>query len=115
MKINASCHCGGVTITTERDSVLGIVKCYCFDCQKLMGNYAPWVVCAKNETVLDGSVGRYASSETSERLFCTVCGSSLAKEPLEGEKILIAAGVFSPPLDLTVIKEVFTEDKQAWM
>jgi hypothetical protein len=115
MDMYASCHCGGVKIKTDRDAIPGIVKCYCFDCQKLLGNFAPWVVCDKSKTEITGSVGTYQSSESIERLFCTHCGSSLAKKPATGEKILIVAGVFSQPIELEVINEVFTEDKQLWM
>lgn len=111
----ASCHCGAVTITTNKDSVKGIVKCYCRDCQKHLGNYAPWVVCSKEETSFNGPVGEYTSSEVAKRLYCKECGSSLAKMPNSGEVTLVAAGCFEQPLHLEVIKEVFTEAKEPWM
>jgi hypothetical protein len=115
MKINGSCLCGAVTITSELDSIPGVVQCFCRDCQKHLGNFAPWVVCEKESTHLEGPVRSYASSEISHRLSCEKCGASLAKQPNEGPKILIAAGIFDQPLDLQVIKQVFAEDKQPWM
>jgi hypothetical protein len=72
-------------------------------------------VCDTESTTILGPVKTYVSSETAERLFCEDCGASLAKRPLQGPKVLIAAGIFDQPLNLTVIKEVFTEDKQDWM
>jgi len=113
--LNASCHCGAVTIQAEKDSVKGIVKCYCRDCQKHLGNFAPWVVCNKENSGIAGPVGEYASSPTVKRLFCTSCGSSLAKSPNEGSMLLVAAGCFEQPLDLEVVKEVFVEAKEPWM
>ena len=110
-----SCHCGKVAINVAPDSVPGIVKCFCRDCQKHLGNYAPWVVCHKSATTISGSVGEYASSPVAVRLYCTQCGASIAKRPVEGEKVLIAAGIFNQPLELDVIKEVFTEAKESWM
>lgn len=114
MKINGSCHCGGVRISTDGD-VSGIVKCYCRDCQQILGNYAPWVVCNASTTNISGSIGDYKSSDVAQRLFCTSCGASIAKRPYEGGMILIAAGIFEQPLRQDVIKEVFTERKQPWM
>ena len=68
MKIQASCHCGKVMIETESESIPGIVKCFCFDCQKHLGNFAPWVVCSKKDTTITGPVGKYASSAVAPRL-----------------------------------------------
>jgi hypothetical protein len=115
MQIHGSCLCGAVTVTSDRENIAGIVQCFCTDCQKHLGNFAPWVVCEKESTNLEGPVRSYASSETSHRLSCEKCGASIAKHPNEGSKILIAAGIFDQPLDLPVIKQVFTEDKQPWM
>ena len=113
--LNASCHCGAVEIKAEKDSVKGIVNCYCRDCQKHLGNFAPWVVGTKENTEITGPVGEYASSPAVMRLFCTKCGSSLGKSPNEGSVLLVAAGCFEQPLDLEVVKEVFVEAKEPWM
>lgn len=115
MSIQGSCLCGKTKIETSKDFITGIVRCFCRDCQKHLGNFAPWVVCEAGSTTISGPVKAYPSSETAERLFCTDCGASLAKRPLAGPKILIAAGIFEQPLDLPIVKEVFTEDKQDWM
>ncbi len=115
MNIEGSCLCGAVTVTSKKESVVGIVQCFCVDCQKHLGNFAPWVVCEKESTNLEGPVRSYASSKASNRLSCEKCGASLAKQPNDGPKFLIAAGIFEQPLDLQVIKQVFTEDKQPWM
>ncbi len=115
MQIHGTCLCGAVTVTSDREHIAGIVQCFCTDCQKHLGNFAPWVVCEKESTAIEGPVLSYASSETSHRLFCEICGASIAKKPNEGSKLLIAAGIFNQPLDFSVIKQVFTEDKQPWM
>lgn len=115
MNIQGSCLCGAVTITSNKEQIAGIVQCFCTDCQKHLGNFAPWVVCEKESTQLEGPVRPYASSETSHRLSCETCGASIGKQPNEGPKILIAAGIFDQPLEIPVIKQVFTEDKQVWM
>lgn len=115
MNINGSCHCGKITVESDISSDKGIVKCHCRDCQKHLGNFAPWVVCQKIDTQIMGPIGKYQSSEGVYRLFCTDCGASLAKKPDTGEVIVIAAGIFDQPLQLEVIDEIFTEAKQPWM
>lgn len=115
MEIYGSCLCGHVTITASNEAIIGIVRCFCRDCQKHLGNFAPWVVCDTEKTIISGPVRVFKSSETAERLSCGDCGASIAKRPTTGPKILIAAGIFDQPLNLPVIKEVFTEDKQDWM
>lgn len=115
MNIKGSCHCGKTTISTNDASIPGIIRCYCRDCQKHLGNFAPWVVCKKEETKIDGEVGEYQSSEDVKRLFCTNCGASVAKRPDQGENIVIAAGIFDQPLNLNVVEEVFIEAKEGWM
>lgn len=115
MEMKGSCHCGKVQILSEKESIPGIVKCFCRDCQKHLGNFAPWVVCEKEDTTITGSVGEYQSSDDVHRLFCTDCGASIAKRPISGTKVLIAAGMFKQPVDLEVTNEVFTEAKEPWM
>jgi hypothetical protein len=115
MKIIGSCICGAVTIETESANIPGIVQCFCTDCQKHLGNFAPWVICEKESTLISGPVLSYVSSESSQRLSCEKCGASLGKQPNEGPKVLIAAGMFDQPLEMPVIKQVFTEDRQSWM
>jgi hypothetical protein len=58
---------------------------------------------------------RSCSSGSFHRLSCEKCGASIAKQPIDGPKILIAAGIFDQPLELPIIKQVFIEDKQPWM
>lgn len=115
MELNGSCHCGKTNVTTNRESVAGIIKCHCVDCQKHLGNFAPWVVCAKDDTSINGEVGEYQSSEGVNRLFCTACGASIGKKPDEGDKIVFVAGIFDKPLEIEVIDEIFTESKEEWM
>ena len=86
MEIHGSCLCGKVTISSDATSIAGVVRCFCRDCQKHMGNFAPWVVCETENTTILGPVNAYPSSETAERLFCTECGASLAKRPLTGPR-----------------------------
>jgi hypothetical protein len=114
MDIFAQCHCGASTIKTKKETVVGMVNCYCTDCYHYIGNFAPWVVCEKADTTLEGPIGAYESSHEAERLYCEECGSSVGKRTFKGPKIMILAGLFDGIDDLKVVNEVFVESRPKW-
>lgn len=110
-----SCHCGRVTVTMPHDSV-GIVACHCADCQKLHGNFFALLVAERSTVRWEGEehIQWYRSSPANERSFCAVCGSRLAKRPVEGTRIMVSVGLFADTRDRRVIKNLWSEQKPPW-
>lgn len=114
-EITGSCHCGRVRVTMPGDSV-GVVACHCGDCQKLHGNFFALLAAERSTVRWEGEehIQWYHSSAANERAFCKHCGSRLAKRPVEGNRIMVSAGLFPRDLPRTVIKNLWDEQKPAW-
>ena len=56
----------------------------------------------------------YESSDRARRGFCPECGSSIFKDNLDGEKIVLSVGALDPPTGLTHLKNIFIESKGDW-
>lgn len=110
-----SCHCGRVRVTMPGDSA-GVVACHCADCQKLHGNFFALLAAERSAVRWEGEahIQWYRSSPANERGFCTQCGSRLAKRPIEGDRIMVSAGLFDRALARKVVKNLWVEQKPAW-
>lgn len=110
-----SCHCGRVRVELPGDSA-GVVACHCGDCQKLHGNFFAMLVTERTKVSWQGEehIQWYRSSPANERGFCAHCGSRLAKRPLEGTRIMVAAGLFGRELPRKVVKNLWVEQKPDW-
>lgn len=113
--LTGSCHCGAVTVTLPPDAV-GVVACHCADCQALHGNFFAMLIADRAVVEWDGAehVRWYASSPQNERGFCVHCGSRLAKRPVEGSRVMVAAGLFGQMLGRRIIKNVWEHQKPDW-
>jgi quinol monooxygenase YgiN len=94
----------------------GVVACHCEDCQKLHGNFFAMLVADRAAVRWEGDehIHWYRSSDAVERGFCSRCGSRLAKRPIEGPKIMVAAGLFERTLPRKIVKNVWLEHKPDW-
>lgn len=113
--LTGSCHCGRVRVAMPGDSV-GVIACHCADCQKLHGNFFALLAAERSAVRWEGEehIQWYHSSAANERGFCKHCGSRLAKRPVEGNRIMVSAGLFPRDLPRTVIKNLWDEQKPAW-
>lgn len=118
--LDGACHCGRVKVTIPARSA-GVVVCHCADCQKLHGNSFALFAAAPADVRWTGEehVVWYASSPANERSFCGHCGSRLAKRPTDpagqAARILVSAGLFDPALPRAVVKNLWLEQKPAWV
>lgn len=114
-EITGSCHCGRVRVHMPADSA-GVVACHCADCQKLHGNFFALLAAERSSVRWEGQehIHWYRSSEANERGFCKHCGSRLAKRPVEGNRIMVSAGLFDRTLPRRTIKNLWLEQKPAW-
>lgn len=114
--LSGACHCGRVRVTMPAESA-GVVVCHCADCQKLHGNSFALFATDRAAVRWEGEehIRWYASSAANERSFCGQCGSRLAKRPVEGSRIMVSAGLFDLTLQRRVIRNLWIEQKPAWV
>lgn len=114
--LTGACHCDGVRVTMPAESA-GVVVCHCADCQKLHGSSFALFAAEQASVIWEGEehIRWYRSSSANERGFCERCGSRLAKRPVEGTRIMVAAGLFDHALPRKVIKNLWVEQKPAWV
>jgi hypothetical protein len=114
--IHGACHCGRVRVTMPAEST-GVVVCHCADCQKLHGNSFALFAAEQTAVHFEGEehIRWYHSSPQNERSFCGHCGSRLAKRPIEGTRIQVSAGLFERTLPRKVMKNLWLEQKPAWV
>ena len=87
MKLEGSCHCGGVRFTVESHAPYPYMRCYCSICRKTAGSGGFAInISADNDTLevrgeenLSVYQARLEDGETSpaHRHFCRLCGSPL--------------------------------------
>jgi quinol monooxygenase YgiN len=95
----------------------GVVVCHCADCQKLHGNSFALFTAAAGDVQWEGreAMRWYRSSGANERAFCETCGSRLAKRPVQGDRVMVSAGLFPVDLPRTAVKNLWLEHKPAWV
>ncbi|OOY19035.1 aldehyde-activating protein [Thioclava sp. DLFJ5-1] len=112
MKHTGACLCGAVSYEIEGD-MRPVVACHCSQCRKTSGHIWASSQIDDHQLVLINRDGLrwYRSSETAERGFCAVCGSSVFWR-LDGEgRISIAAGTLNLPTGLSMAEHIFVADK----
>jgi hypothetical protein len=114
--IEGACHCGRVRVTMPAESA-GVVVCHCADCQRLHGNSFALFAAERSAVRWEGEehIRWYRSSPANERGFCGHCGSRLAKRPVTGTRVMVSAGLFDHALHRKVVKNLWVEQKPAWV
>jgi hypothetical protein len=109
-----ACYCGAVSFSVDGE-VSGVISCHCYDCQRLNGNFNALVLADKGAVTISGEehLRWFDTSPGIRRSFCDVCGSRLFKDK-GTEKLIISAGVFSPPLALPNAKNLWVESAGSW-
>ncbi len=79
--IKGGCQCGNVTYESDGE-ISDLSHCHCSMCRKLHGAaFATFAGVARDGfrwSAGEDTLGTYASSEKTDRMFCQVCGSQLA-------------------------------------
>ncbi|WP_179381081.1 GFA family protein [Jannaschia marina] len=116
-RLEGRCLCGAVRIEVSGAHLAGIGVCHCLMCQRWTGGlYGAFEAEAAAVTVT-GPVTRYASTDWSERAFCTTCGSSLwlrntdkADLPYE-----LMPGLFAGAAEFPLLSEIYTDRRPAYL
>jgi len=107
-----ACLCGSVKF-----EVAGALRppdaCHCSQCRKQSGHFwASTDVQRKDLSITGGEHIRwFRSSERIQRGFCSLCGSFLFWELINGDTIAIAMGAFDSPTDTSLSMHIFVADK----
>ncbi len=82
--LKGHCECGAVRIEVDAP-IEDFSHCHCAQCRRLHGAaYATFAGVSRSAlsyTVGEALITRYASSARNDRLFCSVCGSTLLVDP----------------------------------
>ena len=116
--LHGSCLCSGVRYQIA-GSVEDMTNCHCGMCRKAHGAaYATFVTAQGSDfryTQGEELVETYTSSSELDRVFCGVCGSSLAViEPKTGE-VFVAAGALDDDPGIRLTSHTFVGSKAPWL
>ena len=122
MKIDGSCHCGGITFEAEIDPQK-IVICHCTDCQTLSGSAFRTVALSREDTftLLSGEPTMYVKTAESgalrEQAFCPQCGTPIYSTSVgNGPKIHgIRVGTIRQRDELIPKIQVWSRSQQHWL
>jgi len=106
------CSCGAVRYEV-RGPLRSVIGCHCTQCRKQTGHYMA-ATAAKHEhfkIIKDEGLRWYRSSDTAERGFCRVCGSTMFRQGKGRDYVAIAAGSVDGETGLSVAGHIFCGDK----
>ena len=113
--IKGSCICSAV-----RYEILGpmrdIIACHCNECRKMGGHYtAATAVRPEHLHIIEEQGLRwYRSSDTAQRGFCHVCGSTLFWKPDSGDRVSVYAGSIDTEHELKLVAHIFASEKGSY-
>ena len=107
-----ACLCGAVKFEVAA-ALRPPDACHCSQCRKQSGHFWASTDVQRKDLTVTGSehVSWFRSSERIRRGFCSVCGSCLFWEPIEGDTIGVAMGAFDAPTDTRLAIHIFVADK----
>jgi hypothetical protein len=116
--LHGSCLCSGVRYEID-GPVADMTNCHCGMCRKAHGAAYATVVTAQGKDFRyaqgEELVETYKSSPELDRVFCRVCGSSLAViEPKTGE-VFVAAGTLDDDPGIRLESHIFVGSKAPWL
>lgn len=105
--IEGRCLCGDVRIALT-DWEPGVSVCHCAMCRRWGGGIMAGFNAPAEAVTVTGAVGRFASSDFSERAFCPRCGSNLWMRDTGGAYEL-SPGLFEDAAGFPLTREVYAD------
>jgi hypothetical protein len=105
------CMCGQLRYEV-RGALRDVICCHCEQCRRSSGHFVAATACRKASFRLlnDHTLKWYSVKPGLRRGFCAACGSSLFFEPLNGERISIAAGTLDQPQGLKIAAHIYAAE-----
>jgi hypothetical protein len=120
MKIQGSCHCGGITYEADVDPAT-VSICHCTDCQTLSGTaFRTVVVATKANFRLKGEPTIYIKTAESGnkrvQAFCPRCGSPIySADPVDPQAYSIRLGTAKQRDELVPKRQIWTRSACNWL
>ncbi len=115
--IQGGCHCGAVRYEMDT-AVQHHTLCHCSSCRKASGAPAvSWALVRNDQIKISGTPKAYASSEGTQRLFCSNCGTSLfyVNESIFPDMIDVQSATLDDPSSLPIMAQIQTAERVSWM
>lgn len=110
------CLCGAIRYEATGEP-RQVAHCHCKNCRRSTGAAFATGVCFPQEAVTwtQEEPVSYRSSRSFDRLFCPVCGSSVAQHNLDGGTMWLLVGTLDYPESVAPDNHVFTKDQISWV
>jgi len=110
-----SCLCGATrfSFAGELDD---LYFCHCSQCRKNYGLYGAFAGVIRGALVMDKAdmLQSYRSSKNTTRTFCGVCGSPIAWDRTDHERIYVLMGALDGNVQATGAKHIHVKDKDGY-
>lgn len=109
------CLCGEVSFRIN-GPMRDIIGCHCTQCRRITGHYltATAVRMKYFQLIRETGLKWFRASDTASRGFCSNCGSTLFWSPDSGSHMSIATGALDDTGDLTLVANIFVDNKGAY-
>ncbi|MFO1189628.1 MAG: GFA family protein [Alphaproteobacteria bacterium] len=122
MKIDGTCHCGGIRYEAEVDPAK-VAICHCTDCQTLSGSAFRTVAQTKPGTfrLLSGTLSVYIKTAESgnkrEQTFCPTCGTPIYSAPVgpDIKSVVLRVGAIRQRNQLVPRDQFWFRSSQPWL
>lgn len=109
------CRCGAVRYEAA-GTPLNVRLCHCRNCQKISGSaFFARAMFPKDAVTIAGPVSVFQSSGDLERLFCTICGSTLGARRESRQVMSVTLGTLDDPDALPPTDHIFITRRVAWL
>jgi hypothetical protein len=110
--LSGKCLCGAVRFTaTPKNDEMSV--CHCGMCRRWSGGVFMAVGCETLDVEDGAPLGVYRSSDYGERVFCSVCGSSLFWRMHDDSFFAVCPQAFDDPSRFRFASEIFIDAKPA--
>ncbi|MDJ0684539.1 MAG: GFA family protein [Alphaproteobacteria bacterium] len=103
------CLCGAVSYTVTAP-LRAVIACHCEQCRRTSGHHVAASAAPTDALIIDDPTGAltwYRSSDFARRGFCSVCGSNLFWDRIDGPHTSIMAGTLNKPTNLTLTHHIY--------
>lgn len=109
--ITGRCLCGAVQFQSKVSSTIS--ECHCSQCRKQSGYRYATVYGLKSDLEIEDEADLtwFRASDSAERGFCGICGSTLFWRSLKDDEAAILVGAIDDTEGMTLSRHIFVDDK----